>query len=413
MVVVSAAAIHEEDGSISGYWEIIRDVTEQRRLEHQLLQAQKMESIGVLAGGIAHDFNNLLTAISGYAQIIEAVVDPDDEPVGPSIGHILTASERAAELTRNLLAFSRKQILNPSHIPLNDIVQSTVVFLSRIIGEDIDFTTEFTEERLLVLADAGQISQVLMNLATNARDAMPGGGKITIRTSKVAIDAGAIDLFGLEVPGDYGVITFSDTGVGMDEQTKSRIFEPFFTTKDIGKGTGLGLSIIYGIIRQHNGTVTVDSDPGTGAVFRIYLPLAETRNAVPASTLRPSVAGGSETILLAEDDPTVRLYVKGVLESAGYTVLTAGNGEDAVTRFEERNGAIDLLVTDVVMPKMNGKELQETLVSRSPGLRTIYISGYTADVIHKNQLLDDGLNFIMKPVARNDLLIKVREVLDR
>ena len=388
------------------------NVTERRNLEDQLRQAQKMEAVGQLAGGIAHDFNNILTAIIGYGTFLQMKLK-DGDPLKHSADQILASAERAAHLTQSLLAFSRKQIINPKPVDLNEIIRALVRFLKRIIGEDIELRTVPAEGELIVKADSGQIEQILMNLATNARDAMPKGGLITVSTSRLSLDAEFTKAHGYGEPGPYALISFEDTGVGIDKKTQEKIFDPFFTTKEVGKGTGLGLSIVYGIVKQHNGYVTVYSEQGMGTTFRIYFPI--TRSAIEEARQREEAApaSGSETVLLGEDDPGVRNLTKMILEQSGYTVIEALDGDEAVAKFMENRDRIQLLLLDIVMPKKSGKAVSEEIRKTSPRVRVLFTSGYTAEIIHQNGILDEGLNFITKPFSPRDLLKKIREVLDQ
>jgi PAS domain S-box-containing protein len=412
IVHFSGSVIKDDAGQIYGFRGISRNVTERKKLEQQLLQAQKMESIGLLAGGVAHDFNNLLTAISGYGQILQDNIPMDAELLQESIDQVLKASERAAELTRSLLAFSRKQIINPKPVHVDTLISNTSKLIQRIIGEDIEFSTAFSDKKLLIMADAGQIEQVLMNLATNARDAMPHGGSLSISTRQVVIKEGAEALYNLSLPGKYALISVTDSGAGINEKSMEKLFEPFFTTKEIGKGTGLGLSIVYGIIKQHEGSVLVSSEPNKGTTFNIYLPLVEGRVVKEDPYLAVSCAGGMETILVAEDEEIVKVYLQRILERAGYRVIVADNGEEAVAKFEE-HGDISLVLSDVVMPKKNGKEILEDIKKIKPEMKVVFISGYTADIMHSKGILENDVDFIKKPFLKADLLRKVREVLDR
>ncbi len=409
------APIFGADGRVASVINIARDITEQRRIEEQLLHSQKLEGIGQLAGGVAHDFNNILAAIIGYASLLQMQIGKDN-PISRNIEHILSATDRAAVLTRSLLAFSRKQIMDPRPVDLNTLIQGIKKLLGRIIGEDIELKTELADSRLTVLADSGQIDQVLMNLATNARDAMPEGGLILIETDMVEINKNFIKTHGYGKAGHYARISFTDTGTGMDEMTKERIFEPFFTTKDVGKGTGLGLSMVFGIIKQHSGFINCYSEPGKGTTFRIYLPLiASTSEQVmpgDAETVM-QLPRGTETILVAEDDKALRKLTSTVLNQFGYTVIEAQDGETALQKYLENKDSIKLLILDVVMPKKNGKETYDEIHSHSPDIRAIFVSGYTANLIHRKGILSEGVDFIMKPVSPIDLLKKVREVLDR
>jgi len=395
-------------GALEGFDGYFVDITEKKKLEMALAQSQKMESVGLLAGGVAHDFNNILTTIMGYANVLRMEMR-DDDPSRNDVDEILAASERAVQVTRSLLAFSRKQVISPKPENLNEIVKRIEKFLLRVIGEDVEFRTLLAGEALIVMADVGQMEQVLMNLATNARDAMPDGGVLTVMTERVDVDRSVPGA--LVEPGAYAVVTVSDTGSGMDEETMRRIFEPFFTTKPTGGGTGLGLSIVYGIVRQHDGTIHVYSEPGQGTTFKIYLKLIDSM-ARPVSAAQPVLAlRGTETILVAEDDPAVRRYMKSLLEEFGYTVIEASDGEDAVRKFTEHEDQVELLVLDVVMPKMNGKEAYEVMRRRGGERRVLFCSGYTADIINKKGVIEEGVNFIPKPATPTALLAKIRELL--
>ena len=389
----------------------LRDITQQKKIEEQLLQAQKMEAIGQLAGGIAHDFNNLLTAIIGYGHLLKNDAR-HDSLLSSYVGHILTAADRAAILTNDLLTFSRKQIMNPQPVNLNRIIKDMENLLSRVIGEDIELSTVLTDADLTIMADSTQIDQILMNLATNAQDAMPKGGQLLIRTARLELDSEYVETYGYGRPGSYAVLSVEDTGTGMDEKTKERIFEPFFTTKEVGKGTGLGLSMVYGIIKQHDGYINVYSEPGRGTTFRILLPLIQSKIEEIKHGGSLKAKSGTETILLAEDDTQVRNLLKEILSKAGYHIDEASDGSEAIEAFHKNRGDINLLILDVIMPKMNGKEAYEEIKRLRPDIKVIFMSGYNADVIHKKGMLEAGLNFISKPVAPGELLTKVREVLD-
>jgi signal transduction histidine kinase len=384
---------------------------EQKRLQDQLLHAQKMEAVGHLAGGVAHDFNNILTAIIGYANLIRKKLTPDD-PVRPFSDHILAASERAAKLVRSLLAFSRKQVIEAKPVDMNEIVKGVDKMIRRLIGEDVEFAVILRGGNVTVMADAGQIEQVLLNLCTNARDAMPNGGKLVIETDRITVTEASLRTHQLERPGVYGMISVSDSGSGMDETTRRQIFEPFFTTKDVGKGTGLGLSMAYGILKQHNGVINVYSEPGRGTTFKVYLPVVTATQ--QAEQILPATEEllGSETVLLAEDDPEVRAMVALVLRDAGYTVMEAADGEDAVRRFMDDGRNVALLLTDVIMPKKNGREVYEEVRRRAPAIKVLFISGYTADIIKSRGILEEGHRFLSKPVIPDKLLRTVRQVLD-
>jgi PAS domain S-box-containing protein len=413
VVHISASVTKNEEGAITGYMGTIHDMTEHKKLERQLLHAQKMESIGLLAGGIAHDFNNLLTAIAGYGETIREHIDRENPVLRSSVDQVLLASERARKLTHNLLAVSRKQIINPKPLLINTVITEIHSFISRIIGEDIELATKSCKKKLPVIADKGQIEQVLINLAANARDAMPSGGRLAISASHTTLNRNKKELIGIESPGDYAVITVTDTGIGIDEKIRQKIFEPFFTTKEIGKGTGLGLSISYGIIKQHNGAITVESTLGTGTAFTIYLPLVQIDIKESPTLEATPVRSGTESLLIAEDEEIVRHFLQGILQRAGYRVITADDGKDAISRFKEYEPEISLVISDVVMPKMNGREIYDEIRSLRPNVKFIFISGYTADIILKKGILEKGVDFIRKPFSKNEILLKVRDVLDR
>jgi PAS domain S-box-containing protein len=389
----------------------LRDITHQKKIEEQLLQAQKMEAIGQLAGGIAHDFNNLLTAIIGYGHLLKNDARHDAR-MSAYVGHILTAADRAAILTNDLLTFSRKQIMNPQPVDLNTIIRNMESLLSRVIGEDIELSTVMTDADLTIMADSTQIDQILMNLATNAQDAMPQGGRLIIRTVRLEIDSAYAETYGYGRPGSYAVLSVEDTGTGMDAGTKERIFEPFFTTKDVGKGTGLGLSMVYGIIKQHDGHISVYSEPGRGTTFKILLPLIQSKVEERKRGESLQVKRGTESILIAEDDAHVRSLLKEILSTAGYDIKEAPDGSEATEVFQKHRDDINLVILDVIMPKMTGKEAYEKMRKLKPDIKVIFMSGYNADVIHKKGMLEVGMNFISKPVVPGELLTKVREVLD-
>lgn len=390
-----------------------RDITDRKHLEEQLLQSQKMEAIGQLAGGVAHDFNNILMVIMGYGAILKADTALGDDQ-REKVAKIIDASDKAAHLTRSLLAFSRKQVMKPRAVNVNDIVYHIQEFLERIIGEDIQLKSIHHEDDLLAVVDSSQIEQVLINLATNARDAMPKGGLLTIETALQVVDASFVQANGYGKPGRYALISVSDTGIGMDEKTKTKIFEPFFTTKELGKGTGLGMSIVYGIIKQHNGFIHVYSEPRIGTTFRIYLPLMGRDQMGDEEPIAPSAPeGGNETILVAEDEPAVRKLVEEVLVSYGYNVILAVDGRDAVEKFDAHRGGVNLILMDMIMPKMSGKEAYEEIRKRDAGIKAIFTSGYTMDIINSRDGMHDDIDLIMKPVQPVELLRRVREVLDR
>lgn len=327
--------------------------------------------------------------------------------------HILYSAQRASHLTQALLAFSRKQIINPKPVNLNDIILTFEKILSRIIGEDIELSTSLSEEDLIIMADATLIEQILMNLVTNARDAMPEGGNLIISTEKTRINSEFIHAHGFGKSGFYALVSVKDTGYGMDLKTQAKIFEPFFTTKETGKGTGLGLSVVYGIIKQHEGYINVYSEIGKGTIFRIYLPLIDKIIEGEQTTDISPLEGSLETVLLAEDDVEVRRLYKQILCEFGYEVLEADDGEQAVRLFHENKDRIALIIFDVIMPKKNGKEAYDEIKKINPNIKTIFTSGYTADIVHKKGILDEGLDFLSKPVSPQGLLKKVKEVLER
>jgi len=412
-VLITSTTVRDKSGNLTAFRGIMRDVTNQKNLEEQLLQSQKMEAVGQLAGGIAHDFNNILTAIIGYAGLLEMNL-PTDDVLHSYVEHIHSSSERAASLIQSLLAFSRKQVINPRPVDLNDIVRRIEKLLVRLIGEDIELRTVLGRKGLIVVADSLQIEQVLMNLSTNARDAMPRGGRFTIETSSAQLGPEFVLQDPDLKPGHYALLSVSDTGSGMDEATRKRIFEPFFTTKEIGKGTGLGLAMVYGIVKQHEGHITVYSSKIQGTSFHIYLPLVSSRGIASLIEQRSDpVVGGTETVLLGEDDDTVRTMTASMLREFGYTVISAKDGEEALRKFEEHGDAIDLLILDVIMPRMNGKEVYDRVTKIDPGARILFTSGYTAEIIRTRGIIKPGLNFVQKPISMQDLLRKIRQVLDR
>jgi PAS domain S-box-containing protein len=401
-----------QDGVPVGVQGIARDITHRKQLEDQLRQSQKMEAIGQLAGGVAHDFNNLLTAINGYSGLALQRIDAN-HPLRSYLEEIKKAGDRAANLTRQLLAFGRKQILQPLPINLNDVVTDMNKMLQRLIGEDVEFTAKLEPELKKIKADPGQIEQVLVNLVVNARDAMPQGGNLTIETATVELDGKYADHHLGVSPGHYAMLAVSDTGTGMDDETKARIFDPFFTTKEKEKGTGLGLSTVYGIVKQSGGNILVYSEPGHGTTFKVYLPqLAAASQKTEPVMAEPELPGGSETILLVEDEEVVRGLAVKILEQSGFNVLSASRGEEAIRLALEQTGQIDLLLTDVVMPETSGKEVADRLRELLPGLKVVFMSGYTDEAIVHHGVLDSNVAFIQKPFTPNALVRKLREVLD-
>jgi len=390
----------------------IRDVRERKNLEAQLFHAQKMEAIGTLTGGIAHDFNNILNVIMGYGTMVMDTL-ATDSPERGKMSEVLVAADRAADLTKRLLIFSRKESVKMTPVNLNTLILNLEKMLARIIRESIAFHLDLTEKPLIVLADAGQIEQVLTNLASNAKDVMLEGGRLLITTSIEVIDEAYIAAYGYGRPGRYALLTVTDNGQGMDAETQQKIFEPFFTTKEVGEGTGLGLAISYGIIKQHNGYIKVYSEPGEGTIFKIFLPLCDETALDKKLEDTPSVKGGDETILVAEDNTALGDLSRIMLESFGYTVITAEDGEEAIAKFLENRERINLVLIDMIMPKKNGKEVGEEIRKVCPKIKILFSSGYTMEIIGSKELEKGGFDFIQKPYPSINLLLKVREVLDK
>ena len=401
----------DADGEPAHVIGVTIDVTEQRTIERQLRMAQKMEAVGQLAGGIAHDFNNILTAILGHSELLMELLD-DSSPAARAASRIREAGEMASRLTRQLLAFSQRQVLRPEVLQLNTVVARTRVLFGRLLGETIAVVTVLADDVWKVFADAGQIEQILLNLAINARDAMPQGGTLTIGTSNVEVDE--ISAAGQEGmrPGRYVVVAVSDTGIGMDRETQAHIFEPFFTTKGRGHGTGLGLATVYGIVKQSAGYIAVSSQVGKGTTFEVYLPAAPDTAEVSGERQVTPAVGGHETVLLVEDQQEVRNATHDMLARYGYTVLAASSGAEALDLAARQGGAIDLLLTDVVMGGMSGRELARRLAEVRPTVRVLYMSGYTDDAIVRHGVLAPGVAFLHKPFSPRALASKVREVLD-
>jgi PAS domain S-box-containing protein len=410
-ISLTISPVFDPQGKVVAASAIGRDISEKNKLEEQLRQAQKMEAIGTLAGGVAHDFNNILTAIIGFATLAERKMIPED-PLRAFVDQILASADRAAHLTKGLLAFSRKQVLLPRAVDLNSIIKSVESLLRRLIGEDIELTIRVSDESQIMMADTGQIEQVIMNLATNARDAMPRGGRLAITTEMLFLDTDFVDAHGSSRAGRYCLVTVSDDGLGMDEATRAKIFEPFFTTKEQGKGTGLGLSIAYGIIKQHDGFINVYSEPGMGTTFRIYLPLIETAAKGECQKQSAEPLGGTETILLAEDDQDVRSLATTVLRNSGYQVVEAVDGLDALNKYLAHNQVVDLVILDVIMPRMSGREALDRIRAVNPDTKALFLSGYTADVLSSKGLFTNAIGFLPKPMSPMELLNKVREILD-
>jgi two-component system, cell cycle sensor histidine kinase and response regulator CckA len=408
-IETSAAPIKEDQKKTVGAVLIFRDITERKRLEDQLRQSQKMEAVGQLAGGVAHDFNNLLTIIIGLSDYLVNNLDPSLR-LRHQAEEIKKAGEQAASLTRQLLAFSRKQILQPKVLDLNAVIGDLNKMLRRLIGENIEMITVARTGLGLVRADRGQLEQVILNLAVNARDAMPQGGKLTIEAANASFDKRNTQTNMDIAPGQYVTLIVSDTGCGMDAETQSHIFEPFFTTKEAGKGTGLGLATVYGIVQQSKGYIKVQSEPGRGTTFKIYLPCVEdVLESIERDAALAKLPGGSEIALVVEYRTGVRNMICDMLEETGYGVLKASNGVEALDICERYNGTIHLLITDLVMPQMSGKELARRMAVRYPNMKILYMSGYMDQAAG---LLEEGAFFIEKPFAINDLANKVREILD-
>lgn len=392
--------------------ELQQTILEQQRLEEQLRQTQKMEAIGRFSTGIAHDFNNILTVIIGFGDMMRRKMAGDD-PQRDKIDQILAAADRAANLTRSLLTFSRKQEMKLQSLNLNDCIRNVDIFLRRIIGEDVKLVTTLCKEDISIVADRGHIEQVLMNLATNARDAMPDGGILSIGTEIIEIDDEFIRLRGYGTPGRYAVLTVADNGVGMDESTRQQIFEPFFTTKDAGRGTGLGLSIIYGIVDQHKGHISVYSEPGQGTTFRMLLPLMTGE--VPSSdesVCHEPLRGGHETILVVDDEAAIRHYLGLFLTGLGYTVLFAQDGRAAIDVFREKSQNVDLVLMDLIMPNVNGSEAAIEIRRIRSDTKIVFTSGYPRDIIQDRKLIEDSMQLIMKPLTPTDLAETLRTALD-
>jgi len=406
-VAQAAAAIR----NARQYDERLRAFEELARTQEQLVQAQKMEAAGQLAGGVAHDFNNLLAVIIGRSELLLTRLAPSD-PARRPVELIRAASDRAAALTRQLLAFSRKQVLQPTVLDLSDVVANAERLLRRLIGEDIHVVTLRSPTPCAVNADPGQLEQVILNLAINARDAMPQGGQLTLETTTVQLDADFVGTHLGARAGPHALLVVSDTGVGMTPEVQQHIFEPFFTTKGPTKGTGLGLATVFGIVKQHEGYITVESAPGQGATFRIYLPWVEAVAEVAAPTPGGPVLGGAETLLLVEDDEAVRDLAREILTAYGYTVVAARHPGEALLIGERRPGVIDLLLTDVVMPEMNGRELAERLTALRPGMKVVYMTGYTDDAIVQHGVQKAGVTLLQKPFTPAALARAVRDVLD-
>lgn len=411
--VTNGIPILGDDGTLLGYRSSDTDITERKKLKEQLIQSQKMEAVGQLAGGLAHDFNNALSIINGYCCLLQMDMEQDDT-LKEYLAKITAATGRAGELTHSMLAFSRTQVMNPQHQDLNGIVFRTGAFVEKIIGDNISLKTVTKEASLPVYVDGGQIEQILINLANNARDAMPHGGDLQIVTDSITMDSSFISANGFGTPGQYAVFTVSDTGTGFDEATKKKIFEPFFSTKPVGKGTGLGLAMVYGIVKQHKGFVDASSEPGHGASFKVYLPIVGMHTAVSEvkTSTNLGASAGTETILIAEDCNDLREFMRNILAKLGYQVICAVDGQDAVDKFRDNADKIQLIIMDMIMPKKSGKAAYDEIRRIRPDARALFSSGYSANIVQQQGDLGKYAEFISKPVQPAELLKKVRYLLD-
>ena len=409
-VEVSLSHIQTEEGPFAIAF--VTDITQRKRLEEQLLHAQKMEAVGRLAGGVAHDFNNLLTIISGYGRMLLDAL-PSEDPLRVYAEEVITAAGRAGGLTSQLLAFSRRQVMRPRVIDVNGLLSRADSMLRRLIGENIDLCLSLAPEAGNIKADPGQVEQIVFNLVINARDAMPEGGKLTVETGAVHLDDSYAKAHIGVRPGDYAMIAVSDTGHGMDAETRLHIFEPFFTTKEQGKGTGLGLATVYGTVKQSGGDIWVYSEPGRGTIFKIYFPRVDEAASAEPGASRTAPKQGAETILVVEDEKGVRELEAETLRRQGYTVLKACDPVEALELARRHGGTIQMLLTDVVMPQMSGRQLAEQLLAVRPELRVLYVSGYTENTVVHHGVLEPDVEFLGKPFSQQALAQKVREVLDK
>jgi PAS domain S-box-containing protein len=408
------APIRDASGTLTHFVAIQRDITARKQFEAQSIQSQRMETVGKLAGGVAHEFNSILTAITGQGELVLCDLPPRS-PLANNVTEIIRAASRAAALTRQLLAYGRKQFLQPETLDLNQVLAGMQGMFRHVMGGDVNTQIAPGLGLRMVHADAGQIEQVIMNMVMNARDAMPNGGKLTLETANVSFDQGSIGRYPELRAGDYVMLAITDTGAGMSEAVKARAFEPFFSTKEVGQGTGLGLSTCYGIVKQSGGHISVYSEPGRGATFKIYLPQVKSPAGTPVQPLNsPDLPSGTETILLVEDDPALREMAGTLLRRLGYMVLSAANGIEALSLKQQRGiGHIDLLFTDVVMPHMSGKELADRVRTLFPHTRVLFTSAYTENAIVHQGVLDQGVALLQKPFTPSALAHKLREVLDQ
>lgn len=411
---IRSIPIKDAEGAVVSVIDVARDITEHRKLEEQLRQSQKMEAIGQLAGGVAHDFNNILSTIIGYCSLAQMKL-PDDHAVRYDLEQILQSADRATNLTKSLLAFSRKQPLKMALIELNEVIGRFEKFLQRLLREDIELKIHFAGVDLPVIADCGQIEQILMNLVSNARDAISSKGRLVIETGLVVLDENFERTHGYGRQGEFSVIAVSDTGIGMDSKTREKIFEPFFTTKELGKGTGLGLATVYGIVKSHGGFINVYSEEGKGSTFRIYLPLVRDTEIKKndEQLLIADMKGGTETVLLAEDDESLRRLNASILDHMGYTVHEAVDGDAAVEKFMKNRDGISLVILDGIMPGLNGKEVYLKIKEMCPDMPCLFVSGYAEDIFTKDGVPLEKVDFLTKPISPSVLLAKVREILDR
>jgi PAS domain S-box-containing protein len=435
--IMSAVPLFSEKNTFESSFVVITDITDRKKAEDelknhrehleelvaqrtkelsalndQLRQSQKLEAIGVLAGGVAHEFSNILATMKGAAYLIQKKL-PGDSPAMKYAEQLLSSIGKANNLSQGLLTFSRKQTISLRPLHFNEAIRTITRLVAQLIGEHIELTLKLADRDITVMADANQIEQVLVNLVTNARDSMPDGGKLTIRTDIMRMDEEFIKAHGYGIPGEYAVLTIADTGIGMEEGVKQNIFQPFFTTKSVGKGSGLGLAVTYGIVKQHNGFIDAASFPGEGTTFTIYLPVVEAEVVQDQGGDSSPVKPGVETILLAEDDPDTREIMSELLEMSGYIVLVAGDGEEAISVFWANKDRIQLVLVDVRMPKKNGRAVYEEIKKAHPGMKILFISGYTADIIDSHGIREEGLNFISKTAKPEEILTKIREILDK